>query len=320
MPDLNSKFSKFNNNISLSSTKKNNLKRGRDSLKDKIKDNFKDKDRKVPKFCGQGSFAMKTTVNPLDDNEYDIDYGVYLQGYSDKKECEWVSTATVHNWIKDAVDGHTNTPPKDKNTCVRVIYANDYHIDLPAYIIKDEIAYLAHKKDGWIESDPKAFTDWFIGKVNDKGEQLRSIVKYLKAWKDYKDVDLKGIVVTILVGENFYSYSNRDDKSLLGTVSNIVDTLEDSFKCKKPVKPNENLFDGFSQSKQDGIINALKKLKDNLDEAINEEDEKKACEILQKEFGERFPKGETKSSNEATQSAFIQTKSPGVINNDGHSA
>lgn len=318
MSDLNNLFSKFNDKISLSTTKKDNLKRGRDALRKKIKDDFKDKKRNTPKFCGQGSFAMKTTVNPLEDKEYDIDDGVYLQGYSDKEETEWPSTTTVHNWIKNAVDGHTNTPPKDKNTCVRVIYANDYHIDLPAYIIKDQIAYLAHKRDSWIESDPKAFTDWFIGKVKDKGEQLRSIVKYLKSWKSYRDVDLKGIVVTILVGENFYSYSNRDDKSLLGTVTNIIDALEDDFKCKKPVKPYENLFKDFSQYKQENIINSLKKLKGSLNEAINEENEEKASEILQKQFGDRFPKGEAK--NQSCSSSFIQTKSPGVINNDGHSA
>lgn len=320
MPDLNNLFLKFNDKITLSTTKKENLKTGRNALRKKIKDNFKDNNRKTPKFCGQGSFMMRSTVNPLANKEYDIDDGIYLQGYSDKEQTEWPSTTSVHNWIKNAVDGHTSTPPKDKNTCVRVIYVNDYHIDLPAYIIKDEVAYLAHKGNGWIESDPKAFTDWFIGKVTDKGEQLRSVVKYLKSWKDYKDVDLKGIAVTILVGENFYSYSDRDDKSLLGTVTNIIDILGDDFKCKKPVKPNEDLFEGFSQSKQENIINALKKLKDSLDEAINEEDEEKASEILRKQFGDRFPKGEAKTKNESNRSSYIHTKSPGVINNDGHSA
>lgn len=320
MPNLNNKFSTFNEKISLTTTKKTNLKRGRDALRDKIKSDFKDKERGIPKFCGQGSYMMKTVVNPLGDNEYDIDDGVYLQGYSDKSESEWPSTTSVHNWIKNAVDGHTNTPPKDKNTCVRVIYANDYHIDLPAYIIKDEIAYLANKKDGWVESDPKAFTDWFVGKVKDEGEQLRRVVKYLKAWKDFNNIDLKGIAATVLVGQNFYCSDNRDDKSLLGTIVNIIDTLEDDFKCIKPVRPNEDLFDGFSQSKQDEIINALIKLKASLDDAINEEDEKEACGILQKQFGDRFPKGESKKSNQASQSIFIQTKSPGVINNDGHSA
>ena len=111
---------------------------------------------------------------------------------------------------------------------------------------------------------PKAFTDWFNNKVKDNGEQLRRVVRYLKAWKDYKDVDLKGISITILAGENFYSYDDRDDKSLLGTVTNIVDILEEEFKCEKPVYPNEDLFEGYSETKQESILNALKVLKTAL--------------------------------------------------------
>lgn len=38
------------------------------------------------------------------------------------------------------------------------------------------------------------------------------------------------------------------------------------------------------------------------------------------QFGDRFPKGETKTKNESSRSSYIHTKSPGVINNDGHSA
>ena len=317
MADLNKLFVEFNDKITLSSSKKENLRTGRDALRKKIKDKFSEKGRNKPKFCGQGSYMMKTTTNPID-GEYDLDDGVYVQGYSDKEIDEWPSTSTIHSWIKDAVDGHTSTPPVDKNTCVRVIYVNDYHIDLPAYIVKDDIAYLAHKKDGWVVSDPKAFTDWFIGKVTDKGEQLRSLVKYLKAWKEYKDIDLKGIAVTILVGENYYSYDNRDDLSLLGTLTNIIETLEEDFKCVKPVAPNEDIFDGYSETKKNSILSGLKNLRDSLQKAIDKEDEKEASDIMRKYFGDRFPQG--KSSSKENKSQYVRAESPAIIKNDGRSA
>lgn len=320
MSNLNNLFLKFNDNIILTSTKKENLRRGRNALRDKIKEDFKDNKRLVPNFCGQGSFMMKTIVNPLGNDDYDIDDGVYLNGFSDKSKDEWPSSSTIHNWIKNAVDGHTSIDPVDKNTCIRVLYASGYHIDLPSYILKDDIAYLAHKKDGWIESDPKAFTDWFIDKKNDKGEQLRRVVKYLKAWKDYKKVDLKGISITILVGEHFYEYEDRDDSSILGTVTEMISELEVNFKCPKPVSPYEDLFDGFSDTKRNNIINALIKLKDSINDAIAEEDEEKASDIMIKQFGDRFPKGKPKQSNSIKQSSYIITDKPGVLNNDGHSA
>ncbi|MCD2348882.1 cyclic GMP-AMP synthase DncV-like nucleotidyltransferase [Clostridium guangxiense] len=317
MSDLNKLFAKFNDTITLSSIKKENLRTGRNALRKKIKDKFTEKDRTNPKFCGQGSFMMKTTVNPIS-GEYDLDDGVYIQGYSDKEQSDWPVASTIHNWIYDAVENHTSTSPVDKNTCVRVIYVNDYHIDLPSYIVKDDVAYLAHKRDGWVVSDPKAFTDWFIDKVTSEGEQLRSLVKYLKAWKDFKSVDLKGIAITILVGNNFYPYEKRDDLSLLGTVTDIINSLEEKFECVKPVAPNEDIFDGISEVKKTNILDSLKELKDKLQEAVNNEDEEEASQLMIDCFGSRFPKGE-KSSTDST-SNFVSASAPSILKNDGRSA
>lgn len=316
MANLNKLFSNFEEEISLKSKKKENLKKGRDALREKIRNSFKEKERSTPKFCGQGSYMMKTTVNPID-GEYDIDDGVYLQGYSDKDSEEWPTTSTVHRWIKDAVDGHTSTPPKDKNTCVRVIYVDDYHIDLPSYIVKDDVCYLAHKRDGWIESDPKALTKWFIDKVQEKGEQVRRLVKYLKAWKDYNDVDLKGIAVTILVCENYYSYENRDDLALLGTVTEIINSLENEFTCKKPVIPYEDLFEEIDEVNQNKLLESLKSLKTEIQNAVDKEDEAEASDIMIKVFGDRFPKG---SNTKKEESNYAKSEAPSIIKNDGRSA
>lgn len=316
MADLNKLFSNFEEEISLKPKKKENLKKGRDALREKIRNSFKEKERSTPKFCGQGSYMMKTTVNPID-GEYDIDDGVYLQGYSDKDIEEWPTTSTVHRWIKEAVDGHTSTPPKDKNTCVRVIYVDDYHIDLPSYIVKDEVCYLAHKRDGWIESDPKAFTKWFVEKVQENGEQVRRLVKYLKAWKDYNDVDLKGIAVTILVCESYYAYENRDDLALLGTVTEIINSLENEFTCKKPVIPYEDLFEQIDEVNQNKLLESLKSLKTEIQNAVDKEDEAEASDIMIQVFGDRFPKG---SSTKKEESNYVKSEAPSIIKNDGRSA
>lgn len=318
MADLNKLFSEFNNKISLSSSKSNSLKVSRDALRADIKKWFSEKNKTQPKFCWQGSYAMKTVVNPMGSKEYDLDDGVYIQGYENQDMEEWVTPSTVHTWIKDAVKDRTQKNAIDKDTCVRVPYAAGYHIDLPMYICKDGVAYLAHKSKGWIESDPKAFKDWFINKVTatEYGEQLRSIVKYLKAWRDNKNIPLKGIEITILASNSFDKYIDRDDKSLRNTVEEIISILEVDFKCVKPVVPGENLFENFSESKKTSIIDGLKKLKENLDNAIEEEDEKKASEYLRKSFGNRFPLGK----ENLVQASYAVSDKPGVLRNDGRSA
>lgn len=310
-------FNQFNDKITLKGSKRENLIRGRDGLRNRIKAKFTEKERLQPKFYMQGSFAMKTTVNPIEDKEYDVDDGVYIQGYSDKEMSEWPSVQTVHTWIKNAVQNYTSNEPIDKNTCVRVVFVENYHIDLPIYISKNEDIYLAHKENGWSISDPKEFTDWFIEKIKNYGEQIRSNVKYLKAWKDYKNIPLKGLEITILVANNFYGSTENDLNSLLGTVANINNTLKYNFSCEKPVKPYEDLFEKKSETQREQILKSLERMEEQLNKATNEEDVDKINEILSGIFGDRFPKVE---KDKEEQENYIKTTSPAIIKNDGHSA
>ena len=315
MANLNKLFIDFNDNITIAKSKSDNLKTSRDALRNDIKNWFSDEEMLQPKFCWQGSYAMKTLINPLNGNDYDLDDGIYLQGYDDREQDEWISTATAHRWVKRAVDNRTKQDVVDKSTCVRVPYATGYHIDLPIYICKEKIAYLAHKDKGWIESDPKAFKDWFISNVNQNGEQLRRIVKYLKAWKDYNEVPLKGLEITILATNCFDGYLQRDDRCLANTVEEIIAVLEKKFECVKPVLPGEDLFEGASESKKTKILNSLKRLKDKLNQANNESDEKIASEYVREVLGKRFPLGNT-----STNAMFAASAMPGVLRRDGRSA
>ncbi len=55
-------------------------------MRDKIKKYFSEElDVKKPKFYGQGSYMMNTTVTPID-GEYDIDDGIYLEHLKDTDE------------------------------------------------------------------------------------------------------------------------------------------------------------------------------------------------------------------------------------------
>lgn len=325
MADCHDLFIKYHDEIKLGSEKKESLRTSRNAVRDKIKNYFKDtKGVTAPKFYGQGSYMMGTMVNPID-GEYDIDDGVYLQ-HLGEDESKWPTTSTAHSWVINAVKGHTSTDPIDKNTCVRVIYKNHYHIDLPIYVIKDDIPRLAHKSKGWVNSDPRAFTNWFIDKVKENGEQLRRIVKYLKAWADYKNQSAStkmpsGIIVTILVANNFVSSDGRDDEALVGTVRNILDTLEESFSCKKPVEPYEDLLEGWSDTRKDNFLNKLNTLCDKGNQALELESGKEEDASLkwQDLLGDRFPKHETpkKEHSEAARS----TSAPAALyHNNGRSA
>jgi hypothetical protein len=141
---------------------------------------------------------------------------------------------------------------------VRVIYQKDYHLDIPVYIMKDDKAMLAQTKaNEWQHSDSKDFKDWFY--KNRNGQQTNNIVRYLKAWRDYRGFKYSSIELTILAVKNSYSNEGRDDLSLMYTLKNINDAIQ-SRVIQKPVSPFENLWEELSEAEMDKRIEQLKNL------------------------------------------------------------
>jgi hypothetical protein len=313
-------FSDFDKTIRLNDSKMAKLKSNRKALRDKIRAHFKTNDWETPKFYSQGSFPLNTNLNPIKKTtsdgdvkeEYDLDDGVYfICQESDRKE-----PATYHDRIKKAVDGHADSVV-DKTTCVRVIYADGHHIDLPSYWLEKDgnTPQLTHKSKGFIDSDPKAFKDWVDSKISNANSngQLRRIIRYFKAWKDYrenKNTSLKlpsGFILTILACQNF-SKNDRDDLAFKKTAEAIKTALKASFTCYRPTVPtNEELLQDYSK---DTVLKELGDLINNAQEALDSDCEKKASDFWRKVFGDRFPLGNEKDDNstKSTNSQITRTK------------
>lgn len=311
MATLHKEYTSFNSTVSLNKNKKDSLIKSRNSLKDKIKKYFKEEkaDELQPKFWEQGSFAMNTTVNPIpvkddEDNthlKYDLDYGIYFIEKEDEDNKKNIDT--WHNWIYNSVENHTDNPPVRKTTCVRVIFIDGHHIDLPIYYKENDDIELAHRSKGWIESDPKEFLQWFNEKAKEN-QQLRKIVRYLKAWKNYRETknsNLKfpsGFAFTILAVNNFSS-NDRDDIAFKETVENINKTLDSNFECLRPTTPTgEDVFEDFSETRKNDFLIALDGLVKDCQNAFEEKNFKTASEYLQKHFGDRFPKGKNETEED----------------------
>ncbi len=307
MAVLHKEFIKYNKEIKLTSTREESLKKSRKELRRKIRNWFKDNksNELQPKFRGQGSFGMNTVINPIptydDDGEkllkYDLDDGVYFIEKDDEDNKKSINT--WHDWVCDSVENHTGKDSIRKTTCVRVVFADGHHIDLPIYY-KDGTIELTHKTKSWLESDPKEFVEWF----NDfNNSQLKRIVRYLKAWKNYREdnnSNLKlpsGFELTILAANNHVKDDN-DDKAFRETIRNINTELNktNGFKCLRPTTPKgEDVFAAYSDTRRDNFLNTLSSLLSDLDRADNEKNFRKASEYLRNnQFGDRFPLGEDK--------------------------
>jgi len=312
MANCHSLFLEFEDEITINKSRVSSLRTSRDSLRDKIRSYFKDhkSDEKCPKFTGQGSFMTDTLINPIPRQEvqngkevnlleYDIDDGVYF--ICDGDNCERRSIPTYHRWIVEATDSHTENDPIDKDTCVRIIFSDGHNIDLPIYYSESNNYELAHKSKGWLESDPKEFTQW-VKNAYKNDYQIRRLIKYLKAWKDFREnsnrnLDLtSGLVLTILVVRN-YTNNNRDDIAFYDTVSAIKSNLITSFTCYRPTKPrNEDLLNDYNH--KETFLRELDSILEFGKEALDETDQLKACKQWQNVFGDKFSCSNTESETD----------------------
>jgi hypothetical protein len=293
MANLHSEFGAFHDKVALSSSKKASLRTSRDAIRDRIRKHFIEV-LKVdpPKFHAQGSFTMVTTMNPLD-GEFDIDDGVYLQHLDPHDSSKWPTPETVHGWIIDAIDDHTDEKPIDKRTCVRVQYAGQYHVDLPSYAKLNGDYMLAVKGDtGWHRSDPKAITDWFKKRVKQNGEQFRRIVRYLKAWTDYQSGKRgkmpNGLIMTVLASDCFCA-DVRDDVSLANTAAAIKRAVTPVFCVRNPADTSEEITRRLTDEQKSRFQAAITDLAADGAAAIAEKSRKKASKLWQGQLGDRFP-------------------------------
>jgi len=319
MAVLHKEFINYNKSIKLTPSRKESLIKSRKELRKKIRNWFNDNKNSElqPKFKGQGSFDMNTGVNPIpiDDGDgnnllkFDLDDGVYFIENEDENNKKAIST--WHDWVFDAVDNHTGEDSIRKTTCVRVVFADGHHIDLPIYYKKGNRIDLAHKSKDWLESDPKEFVEWFNGL---KTSQLERIVRYFKAWKNFreeKNSNLKlpsGFELTILAANNYVENDN-DDEAFRETVRKIDTELNklNGFKCIRPTTPkNEDVFADYSTTRKDNFLTTLSSLLSDLDKAKNENNFKEASEVLRtNQFGNRFPLGEDKDEKDKSDALGV---------------
>ena len=285
-------FLEFNSNLGITQTKKDSLMSSRDTLREKIKNHFKENhpDYK-PEFFIQGSYKMKTLIRTKDDT-CDLDDGIHFKMEPD------VSPTTLQKWVFEAVEGHTTGGQEHRAKCIRVIYKNDYHIDLPVYkqADEDDYPYLAVKNKEWDEeeSDPKGFVDWFNER---KTDQITRNARYLKAWGDKKNHKMPSGLAMSLFAEKYNKENDRDDVALKDTLIAMRDNLKVNWEAKMPTRSFDDVLSKYDETFKNNFFDALDSFIGDAEKAIEEESQLEASKLWRKHLGSRFPLGEDEDEN-----------------------
>lgn len=283
-----------------------------------------------PRFFTQGSSSYRTLNDPAwpPGQQKDLDDGCYLplsfvKGERPSKAAEQFFAFVDHVLGELAEDEGWELIQKP--TCVRLVIANDAHVDIPLYAIPDhdfallearatqdhamvekrapdrwdalpsDKVLLAHRVEGWKSSDPRKIHTWFLKAVDDFGERLRRDCRYLKAWRDYHHLDddhLSSILLMACawnaykaVGEPFLP--DREDQRLLRVVELLPAMLRKDMA--NPASQDENL-NRMSPEERSRTARAAESLRDRLKEAIEACDAKRrAVDLMRVAFGTRMP-------------------------------
>lgn len=219
----------------------------------------------------------------------------------------------------------------DKPTCIRIVISATAHIDVPLYAIPDKefetlsaralatdaryasfaeavfraerdawtalpanSVLLAHREDDWLESDPRPVKEWFLTEVDKHGPQLRRVVRYLKAYRDWNWASggPASILLMAAAVPLFEKQERRDDLALLNVAKALPAALRRG--VNNPVDDTESLTDRLRKGSRDKDLVeeaavAYEHLATLLDGAIAASSPTQACEWMRQAFGPRFP-------------------------------
>lgn len=247
MYDMSKEFNKFyRNEVVLPATtqhdlrekKKLNIRRLKEGLKEYNEE--KNKSYKICEERVQGSMAMHTIVQN-DKNDYDIDVAIVFE----KDNLGDLGALATRNMVADALKRKTkqfSVEPEVKTSCVRVKYAEGYHIDFAIYRrykeneTDTEYKY-EHAGSEWSERGIKSLENWFDDEIKQKGKDLRKVIRLSKMFCKSRDswVNMpSGLIQTVLCDEQFEDYT-RIDELFYHTMEKIVERLENSVEVEAPV-------------------------------------------------------------------------------------
>lgn len=253
MYDLSSKFNTFYTSyVVLSQDEQNNLHNKKDLNVQRLKDGLKEYNIEnntsytIAETCVQGSVAMSTVVQN-EDGDYDIDVAVVF----DKNVLGDKGAQATRNLVANALKRKTkqfNAEPEVKTSCVRIKYADGYHIDFAVYRrhydSENECWIYEHAGSDWSVRELRGLTDWFKSQNDDSNGKLRKIVRlskmFCKSRKSWKNMP-SGLLQTVLCDEKLQQSYERTDEQFYYTMQEIVNRLEISTSVIAPVEDGRDL-------------------------------------------------------------------------------
>lgn len=158
-----------------------------------------------------------------------------------------------------------------------------------------QMIHMARRDGTWQESDCELIRKWFTDKLKsleNNGQQLRAICRYLKAWRDWQFADKSfqpsSILLMIIACKYYQYYPSRDDLALLSVLEELPNALNSD--VYENIEEHES--EDFNRMKERERVEASRyadKLYQNFMASLNNSDKTKALTFITNELGDRIP-------------------------------
>ena len=291
------------------------------TLEDRVKtitQLLKDKLNNYRKYSEQGSYAHKTIIKPVQDNdEFDADILIFIRDID----------FSPHKFVIDYVDMVYNVfknidTYKDKvkrNTrCVTIDYAGDFHLDIIPCMEYEDVCYICNRNDKKYEkTDGDGYKNWLIQKNQIVGNNnFRKVIRLLKFLRDHKNTfSVKSVLLTTILGNAINDYDKNSDNfsdfpTTLKTLSNGVnDFLQNNVLMpviENPVLHGENFNRHWDESKYRNFRDKFLSYNLKITKAFEEKDYNQSIKKWRELFGDQFGNliHSSQNSNNVTRTAI----------------
>lgn len=250
----------------------------------------------------QGSWAHRTIINPVGDNEFDADFMLNMSENPDWSD----SPKTYIDQVYAALHRHStygDMPHSRKCRSVRLVYANDMHVDIVPHLnLADGREVIVNRDDNdWEKTNPQGFTDWMKNKDSIANGNLRKVIRLMKYLRDHKNsfTGTRSILLTTLLGEQITllkAISNPDYySSVPTTLLHVIKDL-DTWLQARPFKPSISdpsnsgvTFDHrWDETTYSYFCDRIHAHAAEIEKAYEEPDKDRSVQMWQSIFGEGF--------------------------------
>ena len=213
----------------------------------------------------QGSVAM-STVTQNENKDYDIDVAIIF----DEDNIGDLTPIKIKNIIVKALKKKCTNfkiAPEAKTNCVRIVYADNYHIDFAIYKRKrnrNQTFIYEHAGSEWRERDPRDINRWYQEQIKLKSEKLRHATRLSKMFcKSRSDWKMPGgLIQSVLCSEAITSYK-RMDEMFYYTIVNIRNRLLNDIDVFNPTNSKLSLL--LTMKDEQKMTNLLNRLNDQIE-------------------------------------------------------